>query len=341
MTIPILFLLLTAPETAPARQPQLAVRNDLVAMTFGAGTSIYFSRSTDQGNTFQPPIKVAEMGALALGRHRGPRIAILETTIVISAVAGDTKKQPGELLTWRSTDTGKTWMRSGTINDVPDAAREGLHAMTARPDGSLFAVWLDLRAKGTRLVGSTSKDGGLTWSKNTLVYASPSGTICQCCHPTLTTDEKGTVWVMWRNAVEGSRDLYTLSSTDGERFSEAKKLGAGTWKIDACPMDGGGLNVHNGTITSAWRRENQIYLSTGDHPEKIVSEGKDVALTATKQGSFLAWTQNGGIQVLKPGAVIAEKVSDDGGYSTLLALPNGLVLLAWESKTSVETKLLK
>ncbi len=50
---------------------------------------IYFTSSPDGGQTFLPPTKVADAGALALGRHRGPRIAILKDAIVISAIAGE------------------------------------------------------------------------------------------------------------------------------------------------------------------------------------------------------------------------------------------------------------
>ncbi|HEV7302416.1 MAG TPA: hypothetical protein VGN72_23960 [Tepidisphaeraceae bacterium] len=34
--------------------------------------------------------------------------------------------------------------------------------------------------------------------------------------------------------------MFTVTSADGgQTFSEATKLGEGTWKINACPMDGG------------------------------------------------------------------------------------------------------
>ena len=220
----------------------------------------------------------------------------------------------------------------------PEAAREGLHAMIARPDGSLFAVWLDLRTKGTRLIGSMSTDAGKTWSKNTLVYESPDGMICQCCHPSLSVDEKGGLWVMWRNALNGSRDFYVTSSTDGVHFTAARKLGTGTWKLDACPMDGGGFSVENGKVTSAWRRESRIYLSKADASEVLIDDGKDVALA----GGYLAWTKGGGIQLLAPGAKTPERVAADGGFPALIALPDtGSVLLAWETKTSIETRVLR
>ena len=55
-----------AGAAAPARQPQLAHADGQVAMTFGAGSAIYFARSTDGGRTFEAPVKVAEVAALAL-----------------------------------------------------------------------------------------------------------------------------------------------------------------------------------------------------------------------------------------------------------------------------------
>src|SRR5437660_2804015 len=166
--LPLLSLLLAvhiAPSGAQIeyRQPQLAATADLVAVTFGADKSIYFAASRDRGQTFSAPVKVAEAPMLALGRHRGPRVAITPSAIVISAMVG-TKMPPGsdgDLKAWRSTDGGATWSGGVSINDVPGSAREGLHSIAAGT-GVLFATWLDLRSKGTRLYGASSKDGGKT-----------------------------------------------------------------------------------------------------------------------------------------------------------------------------------
>ncbi|MSV29016.1 MAG: hypothetical protein EXQ52_09770 [Bryobacterales bacterium] len=132
----------------PYRQPQLAAAHGLVAMTFGGGSSIYFT-SSSEGRTFLPSTKVAETGALALGRHRGPRVAILNDAIVITAIAGKKAAtgahahglpENGDLMVWRSIDRGKTWAQTGIVNDTAGAAREGLHALAVGPDGSLFAA---------------------------------------------------------------------------------------------------------------------------------------------------------------------------------------------------------
>src|SRR4051794_11568721 len=95
----ILLSLLLAINIVPGagvsyRQPQLAANQRIVAATFGAGSSIYFSVSVDQGPNFSAPLKVAEAPMLSLGHHRGPRIAITPSAIVISAVTA-MKMPPG------------------------------------------------------------------------------------------------------------------------------------------------------------------------------------------------------------------------------------------------------
>ena len=354
MLTPVLLLLAAAEtikpqsETVPFRQPQLAAAHGQVAMTFGAGASVFFASSQDQGRSFGAPVKVAETGALALGRHRGPRLIIFKDAMLISAIAGEKLAtgphahglpENGNLMVWRSTDQGATWVRNGVVNDAPGAAREGLHAMAARPDGKLFAVWLDLRTKGTQLFGAHSTDGGVTWSKNLPVYSSPDGTICQCCHPSLSIDEKGGVYVMWRNVLSGSRDLHMIKSSDGVHFDVARKLGTGTWKINACPMDGGGFVVGpGGLVTSAWRRDGEIILDEPGRGERPAGTGKDVAMARGKRGLYLAWTKDGAIQVKTPGADEPRVIGATGGFAHLIALEDGVILAAWESNGSIETK---
>jgi BNR repeat-like domain len=333
------FFLMNIQPVSPGvvnRQPQLATGYGQVALTFAAGHSIYFASSADQGGTFSHPIKVADAENLMAGRHRGPRIVILKDALVISAVAGASPEK-ADLLVWRSVDHGKTWQRAGIINDIPGAAREGLHAMAADANGNIFAAWLDLRKPGTQLYGSRSTDGGLSWSKNVLIYASPGGSICQCCAPSLTIDNKGQVWAMWRNLINGARDLYAASSRDSVQFSEAEKLGEGTWNLNACPMDGGGLAVHKGQLVSAWRRDGEIFLAEPGRPESRVGKGKDVAIAAGGRGVFVAWSNGSAIEVLSPGASEPTTLSNAGAFVDLLALPDGSALAAWEANGTIQT----
>lgn len=326
------------PQTAiDYRQPQMAASASLVAVTFGSTDTIYFSGSLDRAKTFSAPVKVAGAGALALGMHRGPRIAVTRDAVVISAIAG------GELLTWRSLDGGKTWKAGPRISDQAQAAREGLHTMAATPDGKVFAAWLDLRnlvpgKPGTELWGSYSTDSGATWSKNFAVYKSPGGTICQCCHPSALFDSAGNLEVMWRNALDGNRDLYMARSTDGGRtFGTAEKLGAGSWHLDACPMDGGGLaQGANGKIITAWRREKGVYMAPEGGAETLLQEGKNPAIAAGSEGVFVAWSSPEGVFARVPGQADPVTLDHEGGFVTLAAVPNGPVIAAWERKGTIQ-----
>jgi len=45
---------------APAHEPQMVTRGPVVMMTFGAGKRIYFSTSSNGGETFSDPVSVGE-----------------------------------------------------------------------------------------------------------------------------------------------------------------------------------------------------------------------------------------------------------------------------------------
>ncbi|HUA59660.1 MAG TPA: sialidase family protein [Verrucomicrobiae bacterium] len=331
---------------APAREPQMAADGSNVVLTFGAGNAIYFSSSHDGGRTFSAPSKVADAGILPLTRHRGPRIAFAGQAIVITAVAGNKVEEgshahglpsDGDLMVWRSPDGGKTWSRGSAINDVAASATEGLHALASDGKARLFAVWLDKRGgKGTKLYSSRSTDGGVTWSKNVALYQSPDGSICECCHPSALIDGSGELLVMWRNSIGGSRDLYLSRSRDGVSFSSPRKLGEGTWKINACPMDGGGLAASSGEVLTAWRREGNVFLAEPGRSEKQIGAGKDVALALSGKKAYVAWVDGTKVEVWIDGKV--EQLADAGAFPSLLSLPGGGVAAAWEENGTIQIR---
>jgi hypothetical protein len=200
----------------------------------------------------------------------------------------------------------------------------------------MLAVWLDLRGTGTRLYGARSSDAGATWSKNLLIYESPDGTICQCCHPSAIADGAGRMWVMWRNCVGGVRDMYITSSVDGADFTKPEKLGHGSWKMNACPMDGGGIGLHRGRVLTAWRREKEIYLAAPGEAERRIAEGTDVTIS----GHYAAWVSGGIVQVLRPGASQAE-TAGRGSFPNLLTLPDGKALAAWEDEGRIVVQIVR
>ncbi|MEJ7607250.1 MAG: sialidase family protein, partial [Bryobacteraceae bacterium] len=334
VTVILLALLLSlrlSPDSldTPFKQPQLAVSKDVVALTYGAGKVVYFAGSRDGAATFSKPVQVASAPHLALGRHRGPRIAFAKSTIVISAnIATLGGGKDGDLVAWRSIDGGKTWSAASPISDIPGAAREGLHK-AASPDGVLMAAWLDLRDKKMSLYGSFSRDGGASWSKNQLIYASPDGKICECCHPSLYVTPDGQFHVMWRNNLEGSRDMWLASSSNRGQTWTSQKLGRGTWPLNACPMDGGGLSVDPaGRLQSVWRRDGGIYTARPGEQEMRAGKGKDPAIA----GRYIAWTDELSIKFAEVGQE-SKVLSEDGAFVSLAG--TGRVYAAWEEKGAI------
>ena len=331
---------------APAREPQMVADSSIVAMAFGAGNAIYFSSSRDGGTTFAPPTKVARAGIVPLSRHRGPRIALSGRVIVITAVAGDRPQEgahahglpsDGDLLVWRSQDGGRTWSFAKPVNDVSGSASEGLHALASDGHGTLFAVWLDQRGgESSRLYTSRSTDGGSTWSRNVQISQPPGGSVCACCHPSAAISPGGELTVMWRGSLNGSRDPYLATSRDGVNFSAPRKLGDGTWPLNACPMDGGGLAVSESRVVTAWRREAGVFLDEPGRPERQIGTGKDVALALSGDRPYVAWVEGANVDVWTDGEV--QQLSSAGAFPSLAALPGGGVLAAWEENGAVQIR---
>src|SRR5689334_20025609 len=107
------------------RQPVLATNGTIVGLAMGRDDGVYFARSSDGGRTFSEPVRVVQSAHLSLGLRRGPRIAMVGRSIVITAVVGERGNGlDGDLMAWRSDDDGRTWSAGTRINDVPGAARE-------------------------------------------------------------------------------------------------------------------------------------------------------------------------------------------------------------------------
>jgi hypothetical protein len=69
-------------------------------------------------------------------------------------------------------------------------------------------------------------------------------------------------------------------SRDGGRsFDPAQKLGQGSWKLSACPMDGGGLIASAGnTFQTTWQRNGRIYFCQMSQPEQFIAPGRQPAI---------------------------------------------------------------
>ena len=319
------------PDFQGAMQPQVAVApGGAIHVTFGKGSAVYHAASIDGGRTFTQATKVGELPKLALGMRRGPRIVAGPKVLAVTAIS----HAEGALYGWASVDGGANWKQTSVINSVKGSAREGLHAMAADENGHAFVTWLDLRNKGMELWSASSADGGLTWGTNSLVYRSPDGHICECCHPSAAMDGHGRIAVMWRNWINGSRDMYLAESSDfGKSFGVARQLGAGTWKLNGCPMDGGALVLRSGGAPiTAWRREKAIFAADPALIEqKLADSGVQPVVVTTSRGDYFLWETDGNL-MLKKGAAPVEKLAANASFAAAAPLAKGGAVVVWQSE---------
>ena len=298
----------------------------LLHLVYGQDSTIYYAAASSR---FESPVAVATLPNLVAGAKRGPQVAVTDRYVVITAV-----NRTGDVFAYSLDRRTRHWSSATRINDVPAIAKEGFQAVAGASDGTFHAVWLDLRGdRQNKIVGTTSHDGGRTWSANQTIYRSPDGSVCECCRVSLTA-RGSDVYVQFRNWLGGSRDLYLAHSSDGGlTWAPAQKSGTGTWKLNACPMDGGAVVLTpSGQPLTAWRRDTVLYTCVPGQPEQRIIAGRNVTVAAGQSGTVLAWDA-GGTVWLKSGN--EPPIALGTGQMPSVAIVGQTALCVWEDKGQV------
>lgn len=320
-----------------ASQPQLAKAGDRAYLVYVSEGTIKLAVLAGTDETALA-IPVAAPQKLMSGMRRGPRIAASGESVVVTAIAG----KPAQLMEWRSTDAGKTWAQvTESIAGEPGAVREGLHDLAAGPDGKLAVVWLDLRnvaRNGTELWMAESDDAGATWGAPRVIYSNPGGTVCECCHPSVAYDTQGEPVVLFRNALDGNRDMYLWRQATGK----AEKLGTGTWPLQGCPMAGGDVAVFvnpmqdEEEVATVWRREGTIYTAGPGSEEGVVANGRQPVIAVRDTGwPTVFYTNADGLFAFVPLSGTYHIEKERAAYPVAVATSDAVVV-AYESGGGVE-----
>ncbi len=298
-----------------------------IHLVYGKGDSVLYSYSSDKGQTFSRPALVSVVPKLTAAHMRGPQIVATTNGLAVTSC-----NQTGDIFSFTKDKAG-SWIQTQRVNDVDTIAKENLIALAA--DGNnAFAVWLDLRDKHNKIFGARSTDGGKTWSKNIMIYASPDSTVCECCKPSVAIN-RNNVYVMFRNWLDGNRDLYLIQSSDnGVNFGRVQKLGTGSWALTGCPMDGGGISINkNGDPETVWNRKGVIYACEPGKTETKLGEGKNCTIESVNGKNIYAWVEDGNIIVMKPQGV--KKNLGKGHLPILKAVNNEHVLCIWQNDDQI------
>ena len=306
-----------------------ADKKNTVHIVYGVRDSILLI-STKDGISFTLPSLVAILPELMASSMRGPQIVSVDNGLLVTACT-----KTGNIYCYKSDLSGK-WTKTKIINDIEESAKESLMALSA--DGlHVNAIWLGIKnPKGQNIYGSESIDGGKSWTKNIVVYASPYGTVCECCKPSVVV-RGNNVYVMFRNFINGNRDLYLIKSMDGGKtFQQATKLGKGTWKLNGCPMDGGGLVINNrGIPETVWQRQGRIYAASPGIEEKEIGEGRGCNMETLNGKNYYCWSENDKITVLKPDG--AKINLGKGSLPLLKALNPDHLICVWENEKEIHS----
>jgi hypothetical protein len=320
---------LATPAKPGARQPQLSVGADgHVALAWGApgGLQCCFG-DTDDPEKFGTVHNLSSKLRLSVGMRRGPRIALLDgDAVVLTAIGGEQGGgKDGDVWAWRCAAKSAEWPPAVRVNSVAGSAREGLHALARGPKGEVTCAWIDLRTGTPQVYSARSRDGGARWTDEALV--SGTAQICPCCAPSVAYDADGKVYVMWRGEREGARDMQ-LALPSGK----VTKLGSGTWKLDACPMDGGALAPNGeGRMLAVWRREGQVFTALDGASETSIGAGEQPWLAA---GTVVWIEKRGGpLFALAPGAKEPQTLAAAANDPVIACRPDGKgpLYVAWET----------
>ncbi|MEP7107156.1 MAG: hypothetical protein ABI760_04225 [Ferruginibacter sp.] len=317
---------------AGGQMPNLAREEDnQLHIVYGLGDSIMYTSSADYGNSFSAPTLIAILPGAFTFAMRGPQIAATGMGLIVTAPTRE-----GNIFSFLKDNNGK-WKTGGKINDEDSVAKEGLMGFSA--DNTLgYAAWLDLRgSKRDKIYGARTTDGGKTWLKNVLVYASPDSSVCECCKPSVLV-KGNVVYVMFRNWLNGNRDLYLAKSTDsGNTFAQPQKLGTESWALNGCPMDGGAMALSNDTPETVWIRKGKIFAATAGKSEKEIGEGRNCTIEVINGKNVYSWTENGEIIVMD--AFGKKQSLGKGSQPVLKALNEKDIICLWENERQVHASI--
>ena len=264
---------------AGAHSPAMHVGRDgtIFVSWFENNADIYFSRSSDNGMTFSPPVRVSRQvttNNFTSLLQRVPNFAIdTNGTIHLVWMEGrilrpGSKQEETDVWYARSTDKGATWTQPFNIIDADDSDlyAQDFPAIAIDSSNNLYVCYIDNRylERGIvphyKLQCERSTDGGKTWSKPVIADKLPfenAGT-CECCRTDIAASPDGHIYTAFRtNMTEPTgdkRDIYIARSMDGGlTFDSSIQCQLGDWTLDACPTKGPQIALDkNENLHIAW-----------------------------------------------------------------------------------------
>ena len=278
-----------------------------------ASSDVMIRHSTD-GKSFSDPVRVNDREGDATVRNENPpKVAVARNGDVYVCWANERAKWKGDIRFARSTDGGKTFSPSITINSDGGRAPTGHAFQSVAVDrkGRIYVAWIDERNKkegdrGAQIWMSVSEDGGRTFSRDRKILSD----VCECCRTNIQVDSAGRLFLAYRTVPAAGpmyRDIMVARSEDGGKSFEPVRVSEDRWEINACPVTGPGLSINSrGQIAVVW-------FTGGD-----------------KQGLYYSASADHGISY--SGRRQLDSTANLGKHAQTVALSDGRLLVAWDEK---------
>ncbi len=173
---------------------------------------IYFAKSTDGGETWDPNKRV-NTDSEDLPDQKRPTMAINSMGTIYIAwqdkIEGD-----WDIYIGKSTNGGTDWSDpSIEVNTDGGIQSQSKPTLAVGSTGNIYLAWQDYRNNDNDIYFARSTNEGATWTNPNKKVNSDSGTENQF-EPTIAVGSTGTIYLAWRDHREGNDDIYFANSTD-------------------------------------------------------------------------------------------------------------------------------
>ncbi len=158
----------------------------------------YFRRSTDQGATWDPEVRLTSDPDLEPANSWAPSLAADGADVWI--VWFDERDGNWEIYTKHSADRGLTWSADTRLTDDP---ADSVRPSTSFDGLSLYVVWWDARDGDEEIYTTHSLDRGQTWEPNSRLTNSPGESV----FASVAVAASG-VHVVWQDTRDGQPEVY-------------------------------------------------------------------------------------------------------------------------------------
>ncbi|WP_447968889.1 sialidase family protein [Nitrospira sp. M1] len=246
---------------------------------------LFYVKSETKATTIPGAVHVNNNGPSVASVHQSPGLALgADGKVYLSWSSPQTQKSKNPFASTlrlsTSTDQGKSFATPITVNDDETPTGHTFDNLCVDSKGTVHLAWIDERTgkKQPKTYVTRSQDQGKSVAKNLQL----EGDTCVCCRTALATAPDGTIYVTWRQILDGKfRETVVARSKDGGRtYSSPVVVGNDRWNFPACPHRPASIAVDGkGRLYVSWYTEGPddvpgVYLAISDDEGKTFSPRK-------------------------------------------------------------------